>query len=107
MAITRIGVCIARPYLRLCVWLVGNEVFISDRHLAPFPYGLGGRGLSVMPVSWVATLLNRVLMPLPSAVAPTATASAMKTRSIAYSVAVAPRASLRKRLIRLSISISF
>ena len=42
-------------------------------------------------------LLNRLLMLLPSNVAPPAIASAMKMISIAYSVAVAPRSSLQKR----------
>src|SRR5204863_2922405 len=50
-------------------------------------------------------LLNRLLMLLPSNVAPPAIASAMKMISIAYSVAVAPRSSLQKRLNRASMCI--
>src|SRR5215471_10006160 len=42
-------------------------------------------------------LLKRLLMLLPSSVAPPAIASAMKMINMAYSVAVAPRSSLQKR----------
>jgi len=66
-------------------------------------YGLG----TWTPVRVVLTVLNKVLMPPPRAVAPAATARAMKTISMAYSVAVAPRSSRRKRLKRLSILSSF
>jgi len=66
-------------------------------------YGVG----MVMPVRVVPTFWNRAVRSFPSACAPTAMARATKTRSIAYSVAVAPASSLPKRLIRGSIRRSF
>src|SRR6516164_9179976 len=72
-------------------------------------YGVvvGGRVGGVTAPSSVPTFVNRELMPPPSAVAPTATARAMKTTSIAYSVAVAPRSSRRNPLRKPSMSDSF
>ena len=52
-------------------------------------------------------LLNNVLIPLPRNWAPTAMPRAMKTTSIAYSVAVAPLSSPRKRLSKLSMERTF
>src|SRR5438045_8684719 len=49
-------------------------------------------------------LLKRLLMLLPSSVAPPAIASAIKMISIAYSVAVAARSTPHRRLTRPSMS---
>ena len=57
-----------------------------------------------MPPTAFPMCVNRLLTPVVKAVAPMTIASAIKTTSIAYSVAVAPLSSLRKLLIRLSIS---
>src|SRR5689334_1068425 len=65
-------------------------------------YGAYGVGI-VMPVSVVPTRENRPVRESPIAWAPTAIARATNTINMAYSVAVAPPSSRRKRRIRLSI----
>src|SRR5215472_9428132 len=60
-----------------------------------------------MVESEVPILLKRLLMFVPRVCAPTAMARATNTMSKAYSVAVAPRSSRRKRSINLRMSWSF
>src|SRR5438045_7202427 len=78
------------PAARLHVveYVLAGSIFAD-----PLPQG-------IRPEMLAPRLLKRLLMLLPSNVAPPAIASAIKIISIAYSVAVAPLSSRHRRLTR-------